>query len=155
MKVCNLSCHQFPVFLNLTKRTPLEISPRAFMGTRVILGFFNIHTCLLFIFFLFWLVYFILTIYLFILFIYLFIYLFFFVAIQLFLEFSPRTLVVHHLLWAHCSSRDGVARGEAFVTLRCQVHRWVSTWQLTGSFPWSGSECGESRKIKTYLFYQF
>ena len=49
----------------------------------------------------------------------------------------------------------GVARGEAFVTLRCQIHRWASTRRLTGSFPWSDSLCGESWKIKTLLFCKF
>ena len=56
-------------------------------------------------------------------------------------ELSSRIFLVHWLLWAHCSSKVGVARGEEYVTTRCQVHWWVSMWQLTRSFPWSRCVC--------------
>ena len=108
----------------------------------VILGFFKIHTCLLFNFS-FGLIYFI----------------FFDLA-------SNSTLLPFNYFWnfhlAHswstiCSGHTvpremGVPRGEAFLTLLCQIHRWASTWRPTGSFPWSGVCVVKVKKLRHYYY---
>ena len=122
--------------------TPLEISSRAFMGYLWFLQHTHLFAFQFFIwanlFYIFW-----------------FGFKFNLVTIQLFLEFSPRTLVVHHLHWAHCSSRDGGGSWRSFCDAPVpdpSMSKYVTVHRI---LPMVRSVCGESWKIKTLLLCKF